>query len=105
MVLNALDAIPDTGLITVRTMSEPKGHWVKLEVEDNGCGVTTEHMPKLFEPFFTTKPVGKGIGIGLSTCYHIIQTHGGEIIVNSTPGKGTVFSVRLPKSASMQEKV
>jgi len=96
LVLNALDAIPDTGQITIRTMSEPNGLRVKLAVEDNGSGIAVEHMPKLFEPFFTTKPVGKGTGIGLSTCYHILQAHGGEITVDSTPGEGSVFSVRLP---------
>lgn len=100
LVLNAIDAISDTGEIHVRTMVAPKGNQVKLEIEDNGCGIDDEHLPKLFEPFFTTKPVGKGIGIGLSTCYHIIQAHGGEITVNSKPDKGSVFCVRLP----IQEK-
>lgn len=103
LILNAIDAIPETGTIAVRTVSEPESQWVRLEIEDTGCGITDEDMPKLFEPFFTTKPVGKGIGIGLSTCYHIIQTHGGDISVDSTPGKGTAFTVRVPKSTSNQD--
>jgi signal transduction histidine kinase len=69
---------------------------VLLEVEDNGCGIASEHLPKLFEPFFTTKPVGEGIGIGLSTCYHIIEAHGGDIRVDSVPREGARFTVRLP---------
>jgi hypothetical protein len=65
-------------------------------VEDTGYGIPPEHLDKLFEPFFTTKPVGKGIGIGLSTCYNIVQEHGGEILVRSTPGNGSTFQVRMP---------
>jgi signal transduction histidine kinase len=96
LVLNALDAVDGGGSITVRTRKGRKCSAVLLEVEDDGCGISEAHMPKLFEPFFTTKPVGKGIGIGLSTCYSIIQTHGGEIQVASTPGRGSRFTVKLP---------
>ena len=59
-----------------------------------------EHMDKLFEPFFTTKPVGKGVGIGLSTCYNIVTKHGGEIQVESEVGKGSTFIVKLPQGES-----
>jgi signal transduction histidine kinase len=54
-------------------------------------------LNKLFEPFFTTKPLGQGIGIGLSTCYHILQVHGGQITVDSAPGEGAVFMAILPQ--------
>ena len=95
LVLNALDAIGDNGAIDIRTFTCRRGQ-VCLEVADNGCGIPPDDLPKLFEPFFTTKPVGKGIGIGLSTCYHIIRSHGGEIEVASVPGEGARFTVRLP---------
>jgi two-component system, NtrC family, sensor kinase len=94
LVLNALDAVGPDRAIVVRTGVESGGR-VVLNVEDNGCGIAPENLPKLFEPFFTTKPVGKGIGIGLSTCYHIIQAHGGEIGVESVLGRGSRFTVRL----------
>jgi two-component system NtrC family sensor kinase len=95
LVLNALDAVDQAGAIDIRTRAEAEGP-VLLAVADNGCGIPAEDLPKLFEPFFTTKPVGKGIGIGLSTCYHIIQAHGGEIRVDSVLGRGSEFTVRLP---------
>ena len=95
---NALDAVRDGGTITLRTYTE-HGGWVVLAVEDTGCGVASEHLDKLFEPFFTTKPAGKGIGIGLSTCYNITREHGGEISVQSTQGQGSTFFVRLPRAS------
>jgi two-component system NtrC family sensor kinase len=95
LVLNALDAVDQAGAIAIRTCARGDGQ-VLLEVTDNGCRIPAEDLSKLFEPFFTTKPVGKGIGIGLSTCYHIIQAHGGDIGVDSVSGKSSVFTVRLP---------
>jgi len=96
LVLNAMDAIADQGTITLRTVFTPEKNSVSVEVADTGCGIAPEKRSKLFEPFYTTKPVGKGTGIGLSTCYHIIGAHGGEIAVESTPGAGSVFRVSLP---------
>lgn len=101
LVLNALDAVdPKEGEILLRTFNTDEGRII-LQVTDNGRGIDADHMPKLFEPFFTTKPVGQGIGIGLSTCYHIIQAHGGEIAVDSAPGQGAVFTVTLPQISNM----
>jgi hypothetical protein len=96
LVFNALDATVERGSVTLRTY-EVNEDWIGLAVEDSGCGVAIEHLDKLFEPFFTTKPVGKGIGIGLSTCYNIVRDHGGEIVVCSQEGQGSTFLVRLPK--------
>ena len=62
--------------------------------------MTPEVKGKLFEPFFTTKPGGKGTGLGLSVSYGIIHDHGGEISVNSEPGEGATFSIRLPTPES-----
>jgi hypothetical protein len=96
LILNALDAVDATaGEIRLRTAVAGEDRAI-LEVKDNGIGIEADHMNKLFEPFFTTKPVGQGIGIGLSTCYHIIRAHGGEIKVNSVPGEGAVFTAILP---------
>lgn len=97
LILNALDAITSRGTITIQTRSEA-GSWIIVSVTDTGCGISEKHRHKLFEPFFTTKPVGHGIGIGLSTCYNIIQQHKGEINVSSEEGKGSTFEVKLPQS-------
>ena len=65
-------------------------------MEDNGCGIAAEDLPRVFEPFFTTKPVGKGTGLGLSVVRRIVDAHHGEIGVVSQPGDGTAVTVRLP---------
>jgi two-component system, NtrC family, sensor kinase len=97
LFLNALDAVEDRqGEISLRTYHKDEDYSI-LEVIDSGRGIDPVTMKKLFEPFFTTKPVGQGIGIGLSTCYQIIQAHGGEIAVDSKPGHGAVFTVSLPQ--------
>jgi two-component system, NtrC family, sensor kinase len=95
LLVNALDAIQGEGLIMIRT-SSAAGEQVCLCVEDTGCGIPPENLDKMFEPFFTTKPVGKGIGIGLASCYNIVQEHSGEISVTSELGKGSRFTVCLP---------
>ncbi len=99
LLVNAMDAVEssgrESGVITVRTYAEADDG-VGLVVSDTGCGIPEENQDKLFEPFFTTKPVGKGIGIGLSTCYGIVKEHSGEIVVFSEPDKGSRFIVRLP---------
>ncbi len=95
LVQNALDAIEEQGHVWIRTRTEGSD-WLVLSVEDTGFGIAENDQDKLFDPFFTTKPVGKGIGIGLSTCYNIIRQHKGEITVKSEPGKGACFEVRLP---------
>ena len=95
LVTNALDAVEDQGRITIRTTRGPKGQ-VSLVVEDDGAGIPQGDLDRLFDPFFTTKPVGKGTGIGLSTCYTIVQGHGGQIFVCSDEGIGTSICVTLP---------
>lgn len=94
LILNALYAVQESGRITVATAVHE--NLVVLQVRDTGVGIQEEHLHKLFEPFFTTKPPGKGIGIGLSTCYNIIKKHGGDITAHSEYGKGAVFEVVLP---------
>jgi two-component system, NtrC family, sensor kinase len=96
LLTNALDAIGENGTILIRTSLEKDG-WVELIVEDSGCGIPMAIQNKLFEFFFTTKPAGKGIGIGLSTCYSIVKHHKGEISVFSEEGKGATFCVLIPE--------
>jgi two-component system NtrC family sensor kinase len=79
---------------------------VAVEVQDNGCGIAPEHLARLFEPFFTTKPVGMGTGLGLSICHGIVTRLGGDITVDTAPGKGTTFRVLLlAASASAERKL
>jgi signal transduction histidine kinase len=69
---------------------------LEVDFKDSGIGIPEENISKLFEPFFTTKKKGKGVGLGLSVAYGIIQEHGGSIYVKSTVGKGTTFRLRFP---------
>ncbi len=101
LVLNAIDATREKGRITIRSRSENE-EWICIDIEDTGCGIAPDDLPRLFEPFFTTKPVGQGIGIGLSTCYNIIRQHGGEILVESQLGAGSVFMIKLPVQGNRQ---
>jgi two-component system NtrC family sensor kinase len=94
ILLNAVQASDEGGGIQVRTSADSDA--VTVEIEDRGCGISDEHLPRIFEPFFTTKPVGQGIGLGLSIAYGIVRDHGGSIEVDSTVGQGSTFRVRLP---------
>lgn len=98
LVINAVDSVQSQGTITIKTHVQDC-HAV-LIVEDTGHGIDPEIQSKLFVPFFTTKTHGHSIGIGLSTCYNIIQHHGGEILVCSEPGNGAIFRVTLPMELS-----
>jgi signal transduction histidine kinase/ActR/RegA family two-component response regulator len=91
--LNALDAMPRGGRVTVST--EVRGSWAICAVADTGCGMTEAVRRRVFEPFFTTK-VEQGTGLGLSIAYGIVTRHGGEIDVTSRPGAGSAFTIRLP---------
>ena len=97
LLVNAAHAIDGTrGTITIRTGASADGENVWVEVQDTGCGIAREHLPRIFDPFFTTKPVGKGTGLGLSLSYGIVKKHDGRIEVDSEPGRGTCFRVTLP---------
>jgi two-component system, NtrC family, sensor kinase len=94
LLTNAIEAIPDTGTITVTTRATPAG--VHVEVKDTGTGMDTATLERLGEPFFTTKPVGKGMGLGLSISTGIIERHHGRLQFDSRPGVGTTVIVEVP---------
>jgi two-component system cell cycle sensor histidine kinase/response regulator CckA len=110
LAVNARDAMPDGGKLTIRTENVPAatsvkfqeqgfkpGDYVLLEVADSGIGMAPEVVEKIFEPFFSTKEVGKGTGLGLSTVYGIVKQTGGYIYVDSKPGAGATFRILLPR--------
>jgi len=94
LLVNAAQSMEQQGGITVTTWSEPGQ--VCVSIADTGKGMPKEVQERIFEPFFTTKPAGKGTGLGLSISADIIRKHQGEISVESEPGRGTTFTVRLP---------
>jgi signal transduction histidine kinase len=101
LLVNAYQAIEEcvgssgeTGRIELRTRRAEGG--VEIWVSDTGAGIESGHMDRIFDPFFTTKRVGAGTGLGLSTSYGIVQSHGGTLEVESVPGQGTTFRVKLP---------
>jgi signal transduction histidine kinase len=102
LVLNARQAIEGDG--TIRVTLRGEGNQVVLCVEDDGCGIPAEVIDRIFDPFFTTKSVGEGTGLGLAISYEIVRRHGGEIEVESTPGRGSVFRVRLPAARDEVEE-
>ncbi|HML79575.1 ATP-binding protein [Geobacter sulfurreducens] len=110
LVVNARDAIAGVGSVSIATENialdkeaarslegASPGEYVLMTVSDTGCGMDAETMEHIFEPFFTTKEIGKGTGLGLATVYGIVRQNGGAIAVQSAPGKGSVFSVYLPR--------
>src|SRR5262249_50402762 len=95
LIMNAIQSCGDRGgAVTVRSRQEFGD--VVVEVEDNGSGISPEHLPRIFDPFFTTKPVGQGTGLGLALSYGIVREHGGAIRVDSELGRGSLSRGRTP---------
>ncbi|MCG3126777.1 MAG: Adaptive-response sensory-kinase SasA [Phycisphaerae bacterium] len=101
LVVNAAQAIAEQGTITIRTGAAGGEVW--FEVQDTGCGIPPENLPRIFEPFFTTKDVGRGTGLGLHVTYAIVQAHGGRIDVRSRVGEGTCFRITLPTTLDAEK--
>jgi len=96
LAVNAADAMPNSGRLTITTSAEPEFGMVVISVADTGAGISEENMCKIFGPFFTTKGRGQGTGLGLAMTYGVIQRHGGLISVESNVGEGTKFTIKLP---------
>lgn len=94
LFLNARDAMPSGGQLTIATRLAPEQ--VTVEIRDTGVGIAPEHLSRIFDPFFTTKATGRGTGLGLSVSYGIVREHGGRIEVDSRLGGGTTFRLRFP---------
>jgi hypothetical protein len=100
LILNARDAIPEGGRISIFTAFNEDDEAVLIEIADTGIGIAPENVAKIYDPFFTTKGVGRGTGLGLAVSYGIVQEHSGHISVESTPGKGTTFRIALPTTSA-----
>jgi two-component system NtrC family sensor kinase len=98
VLVNAAQAIAGPGTITIETTRE--GEMAVVAISDTGSGIPAGVLGRIFDPFFTTKPVGEGTGLGLSISYEIVQKHGGQIKVSSTPGHGATFTIRIPMARS-----
>jgi len=96
IILNSLEAMPQGGKLKVRSRYDQRDEAIKIEITDTGYGIPEENLPYLFEPFFSSKPEGKGIGLGLSIVYEVIDEHNGSIEVESEVDKGTTFIIKLP---------
>jgi two-component system NtrC family sensor kinase len=98
IVSNAVEAMEakKDGTLTIETRQVPGQKSIQVIFRDTGVGIPEHHRQRLFEPFFTTKKNGKGVGLGLSVAYGIIQEHGGTVQIRSAPGEGTEFTVELP---------
>jgi len=112
LTVNARDAMPEGGTLSIETANVdvgerggaqqagvPAARVVRLRVSDTGVGIDSATQKRIFEPFFTTKAVGRGTGLGLSTVYGIVQQCGGQITLESAPGRGTTFTISLPLAA------
>jgi two-component system NtrC family sensor kinase len=88
--------MPAGGTLTIESLRQPDRRGIELRLKDTGCGIAKQDMPRIFEPFFTTKKEGKGVGLGLSMVYGIIDRHRGTISIDSEVGKGTTCTIKLP---------
>jgi len=105
LLMNAVQATPDEGVVEMKLLPDPDQPqaFVLLSVEDSGQGIPEDYLERIFDPFFTTKDPDKGTGLGLMISHQIVADHGGSIEVDSTPGEGATFHVRLPSEGPIPE--
>jgi hypothetical protein len=101
-MLNAVEAMPDGGALAVKTSYDEEMQAVNIAIADTGKGIENSMLDQIFQPFFTTKR--KGSGLGLAVTRRLIEEHGGDVYVESTPEKGTVFNISLRTMAEPKEK-
>jgi two-component system sensor histidine kinase HydH len=94
LFLNGIEAMDHGGVLTVRAEAAAAGRRMEIRVSDTGSGIQPEDLPSIFEPYFTTKPGGTGLGLAIA--HNIVEAMGGEIAVQSAPGAGTTFTLRIP---------
>ncbi len=98
LMINAIEAMPEGGTLTLSTRLDPDDDaFVLLSVADTGQGIPEEVRDRIFDPFFSTKNETRGVGLGLAVVFGIVRRHGGTILVDSRPGSGTTFTLRLPR--------
>jgi len=115
LVVNARDAMPDGGSIHINldnldfvlpedapVKGMRTGSWVRIQIADTGTGIPEDVLPHIFEPFFTTKEIGMGSGLGLAQVQGLVKQHGGEVVVDTTLGKGSVFDLYFPAHNSLE---
>ncbi|MEL7115890.1 MAG: ATP-binding protein [Pseudomonadota bacterium] len=100
LVINARDAMPDGGVLEIRTERIEDKHCVEITVSDSGVGISNEILPRVTDPFFSTKPVGQGSGLGLSMVRGFVEQSGGVLTIRSDPGAGTRVAACLPYKVS-----
>ena len=98
--MNAKHAVGKEGTLTISTDFNPVEGQVIVRIADTGHGIEERNLARIFDPFFTTKPTGEGTGLGLSVSYGIIKNHGGDILVESKVGQGSIFTIVLPLIAT-----
>lgn len=116
LVVNARDAMPRGGRLSIRTANlvldqpvvgggevVPSGNWISIEVEDTGVGIPPEILSRIFEPFFSTKAIGQGTGLGLATVYGIVKQTGGYVIVDTAVGSGSIFRLFFPRHSDARD--
>jgi signal transduction histidine kinase len=96
LIFNAVDAMPDGGVLVLKTSLDRKAGKIRFEAADSGIGIPQEIIPNIFEPFFSTKNHDSGTGLGLSVLYGIVKAHGGTVYVRSEEGTGSRFILKFP---------
>ena len=99
ILINAAQSIENKGVITITTSADDKSVFIKIQ--DSGQGIEEEKLAHIFDPFYTTKPIGQGTGLGLSISYGIITNHKGTLVVKSQEGKGSTFTISLPRDGNL----